>query len=122
MINQETKELLQKCNWWNWRTTVEIIRSSEIIDNERCNILSDGFGELTISECRQISQFIKQNIIPKLSSEDRIKLNLTVTDEPDDGRIYGEGEWEENYSTSLIWLEKFIKILDETETVLFVSQ
>lgn len=115
-------DLSTDCNWWHWRATVEIIRASRIIDDERCNVLSAGYGEFSVAECGQIATYLRREFIAKLRPAERVKFDLSVTTEPDDGKLHVGNAWCENYSTALPWLEEFVALLEQTESGIEVTQ
>ncbi len=72
----------KRCNWWNWRPTVEIIRRSALLgDDTRCDLLSDGIGEVSALEAVDIGQYLRDEFLPRLDDESRVMLNLEVTRE-----------------------------------------
>jgi hypothetical protein len=97
-------------SWWSWRTTVELVRTLRIFDNQRLDMLSDGFGEFTEAEAKQLAQGLEREILPGLKQNQRVLLNGTVTESPDEGTFYREpNEQHENYSVQYEWLVKFVE-------------
>lgn len=106
------------CNWWNWRPTVELIRKMNRLDDEACDLLSNGFGELSREDCTAIVNYLELQVLPDAKPEDRFLLNTEKTSEPDDGTFYRTPEEaEKNYSATVIWLQKFIDFLKNEEGV-----
>jgi hypothetical protein len=42
------------CSWGQWLPTIELIRSFELIENERLDLLAKGMGELAEEEAHQL--------------------------------------------------------------------
>jgi hypothetical protein len=97
-------------NWWHWRTAIEIIRDMGILDEEILERISyNGCGdEITAEQARSIGKKIQDEILPKMSENDRLLLNLTITDEPDDGKMHYD-DVEKNYSATREWLKNFVE-------------
>ena len=96
-------------NFWNWRPTVELIGSFELIEPERLELLQTqaSFVQISRSEADEIFQRLTKEVLPSLPPEARIKLDGSTTSEVDDGTFHkGEGE-DKNYGASRSWLEKF---------------
>lgn len=98
-------------NFWNWRPTVELIRSFGIIDDERLERINSQCcgGYVNASEARRIGEKIKSGILPKLKDHSRIKLDLSITEEPDDYKMHYSDDWMENYSCTKAWLVQFVE-------------
>jgi len=96
-------------NFWNWRPTAELIRSFKIVEPERYELMqiSGIVTEFSANEAKQIGQRIRTDILPSLGTDERLLLNLTATDEPDDGIFHRGDTWEQNYSATREWLEQF---------------
>jgi hypothetical protein len=90
-----------KINIWNWHPTVELIESFGIIDAERIERMHMQLGaaKITEAEARQIGQRLQADVIPRLRSDDRVLLDGSVTDEPDDGVMHYD-DTSQNYSAS----------------------
>jgi hypothetical protein len=96
-------------NWWQWRPTVELIRSVGLFDDERVGLLSDGFGEFTESETRQFVAALEQQRLPSIQSGQRFLLDRALTEKPEDGMFYrAPEEQHKNYSVDNSWLVQFI--------------
>ncbi|MCS6873698.1 MAG: hypothetical protein N2Z23_01580 [Pyrinomonadaceae bacterium] len=95
---------------WHWKPTLEIIRSLDIISGNKLRLMeSNGNGvKVEEEEARLIGKRIYEEILPKLEPNKRIFVNLTITDEPDDGTFYRapEEQWK-NYSVNYQWLKDF---------------
>ena len=96
-------------NFWNWHPTVELIRSFGVIDDERLELMQIQCVGAQISrhEARHIGERIQKGILSHLSDEGRVKLDLSVTTEPDDGTMYYGDDAERNYGANRTWLRKF---------------
>jgi hypothetical protein len=109
------EERSEYCNWWNWRPTVELIRASGLLDNERLELMGYNAGaEVTEQEARAISKFLEDRVLSGLNSDERVLLDLAVTGEPDDGTFYRDPEeHHKNYGASREWLQKFAAFCKE---------
>lgn len=95
-------------NFWHWRTIVESIRALEVLDDETleglhlpyCNRYVDG------DQARKIASAVEKKLIPQLADDQRLLLDGTVTDVPDDGTFH-TGKIESNYSTNAKVLKRF---------------
>src|SRR5262245_37216498 len=99
----------ENCNWWNWRPTIELLRQSGLFDAERLELMgSNACAEVSESEARAVAQFLEQQVLPALRPGERVMLDGSVTDVPDDGTFYREpAEQFKNYSASEEWLRRF---------------
>ncbi|GIU82355.1 MAG: hypothetical protein KatS3mg006_1419 [Pyrinomonadaceae bacterium] len=97
-------------NVWCWKTTLEIIRSLDIMNITKLRMLeSSGNGiKIEMDEAHLIGRKLYEEILPKLEPNKRMFINLTITDEPDDGTLYRDPDeaWK-NYSVSYQWLKDF---------------
>jgi hypothetical protein len=64
--------------------------------------------------CRKLAEWLKREILNNLGSQSRIKLDGTITDEPDDGTFHRE-KLEENYSATQNWLQEFVSFLENCD-------
>ena len=96
-------------NFWNWRPTIELIRSFQILDDQRVEMLGvNCVGDsVSAEEARQIGERLRDEVLPRLLPDQRIKLNLSITSEMDDGKMYYGEEAEKNYSAHYLWLQQF---------------
>jgi hypothetical protein len=103
-------------NWWQWRPTVELIGSLGLFDDERLDHLSDGFGEFTQSEARQLAAALKRQVLPALKPSEQILIDGAVTADADDGTFHrAPGEQHRNYSADHEWLVRFIAFCEESD-------
>jgi hypothetical protein len=101
-------------NFWNWRPIVELIRSVDVLSNERVDQLHEpycGYG-LNEDEVIAVADALEAKVLPRLSSEERVLIDGSTTIEPDDG-IFHKEEPARNYSTTKPVLLEFIKFCRE---------
>jgi hypothetical protein len=96
-------------NFWNWRPTVELIRSMEVVDSARLELMHLQCVGTTVSEdeARKIAQSLRAGVLTNLHGGERVELDLSVTSEPDDGVFHHGADFDRNYSASLDWLTRF---------------
>lgn len=95
---------------WNWKPTLEIIKSFDIISEGKIRQMSyNATGvKLEKDEAHMIGEKIRSEYLPKLEPDKRIFMDLSITDAPDDGTLYkDEDEQWKNYSASHEWLKEF---------------
>jgi hypothetical protein len=51
-------------NWWQWRPTVELIRSLGLFEEARLGHLSNGIGELTEAEAHELAAAFEKKLLP----------------------------------------------------------
>ena len=99
-----------RANVWNWKPTVEIIKSFDIVDEgklRQMNYNATG-AKFSQEEAQTIGERIRDEILPKLAPNKRIFLDLSITDAPDDGALFqDEDEKWKNYSASYESLKEF---------------
>ncbi len=107
-LSSESFEL--RSNVWNWKPTVEIIKSFDIVDEgklRQMNYNATG-AQFSNEEAQTIGERIRDEILPRLVPNKRMFLDLSITDKPDDGTLYrDEDEQWKNYSASYDWLKDF---------------
>lgn len=99
-----------RANVWNWKPTLEIIKSFDIMSDGKLRQMEYNATGVSISkeEAHEIGEKIRDKILPKLEPNKRIFMDLSITDTPDDGTLYkDEDEQWKNYSTSYDWLKDF---------------
>src|SRR5262249_11854375 len=96
-------------NFWNWRPTVELIRSFSLIDDERLETMGIQCvsTKITEQEARLSGQTLRDEVLPKLRTGEPLRLDLSVTAEPDDGKMHYGVEAYRNYSATVDWLQHF---------------
>jgi hypothetical protein len=100
-----------RANVWNWKPTLEIIKSFDILSDGKLRQMEYNATGVKLSkeEVHEIAEKIRDKFLPKLEPNKRIFMDLTVTDEPDDGTLYkDEDEQWKNYSTNYEWLKDFV--------------
>ncbi len=97
-------------NVWNWKATLEIIRSLDIIGEgamRQMNYNATGV-KISMEDAHAIGTRIQTDFLPKLAPDKRIYSDLSITDEPDDMTLHRDGDeqWK-NYSVTHDWLKEF---------------
>ena len=109
-------------NWWTWRPIVRLTGSLELFDERRLQNTEDGFGEFTPGEARQIAAGLEERVLPHLRPDERVRLDGTATDEPDDGTFHRtDATMHLNYSVRHGDLVRFIEFCKTADGV-YVSQ
>ena len=113
LFDKQTEEICFSINSWQWKAIVEEIRRQRIISEEIIDGLHQSYCEngLTIEQCRLVASVLREKVIAKLSGTERILLDGTRTNVPDD-YIFHRVEVEKNYSTSKLALTKFVECLE----------
>ncbi|HEV8158379.1 MAG TPA: hypothetical protein VGP58_05070 [Pyrinomonadaceae bacterium] len=107
-----------RANIWNWKPTLEIIKSFDIVDEGKLRQMSYNAtgAQFSHEEAQAIGEKIRDEILPKLEPNKRMFGDLSVTDAPDDGTFHGEGDGEwKNYSASYGWLKDFSEFCLKSE-------
>lgn len=99
-----------QANVWNWKAALELVKSFDVIsENKLRQMAVNATGvKLEIDDAHLIGTLIKEKVLPKLSSEQRIFADGTITDRPDDMTLFKDADeqWK-NYSVSYEWLKDF---------------
>lgn len=96
-------------NWWQWRPTVELIRSLGLFDDERLDVVVEGIGEFNQEETHRIAELLELNVLPRVQANEQVLIDGSVTDVPDDGTFHREQEQQHrNYRANRDWLVEFI--------------
>ena len=110
LIDLGSEKFEFRANVWNWKPTVEIIKSFDIVDEGKLRQMNYNATGATFSqdEALTIGARIRDEILPKLEPNKRIFADLSVTDAPDDGTLHKDADeqWK-NYSASHDWLKDF---------------
>jgi len=97
-------------NVWNWKATLEVIKSLDIISEGTVRQMSyNATGvKLEAEEAHAIGERIRDEILPKLAPNKRIFADLTITDAPDDMTLFKDDDeqWK-NYSATYESLKDF---------------
>ena len=108
VIDLGCEDRSEKCDWWNWRPTVELLRASGVLDDVQAVLLESGVGEVSEDQARAIVRFLEGRVLPAVGPDERVLLDGTVTDVPDDGTLHrGPAERSWNYSADGGWLRRF---------------
>lgn len=102
-------------NFWNWRPTVELIKRMGVVDSDRAELLHMQCAGTAVSEseARKIAQGLRSDVLTALHGGDRVRLDLSVTSEPDVGVFHRGADFDRNYSASLDWLTRFAQFCSE---------
>ncbi|MGI8788236.1 MAG: hypothetical protein ACR2HG_10795 [Pyrinomonadaceae bacterium] len=99
-----------RANAWNWKPTLEIIKSFDIVDEGKLRQMSYNAtgAKFSDEEAHIIGAKIRDEILPKLEPNKRIFADLSITDAPDDGTFFRDDDeqWK-NYSANYDWLKEF---------------
>jgi hypothetical protein len=76
-------------NVWNWRPTLELIRSAELIDEENYERMSgnDGDGQVDAQTAWKIADLIDLTL-SKMKPGDRLLRDLSITDKPERAIVF----------------------------------
>lgn len=95
---------------WNWKPTLEIIKSFNIVDEGKLRQMSYNAtgAKISADEAVIIGEKIRDAILPKLEPNKRMFMDLSITDAPDDGTLFQDEDdkWK-NYSVDYEWLKEF---------------
>jgi hypothetical protein len=99
-----------RSNVWNWKATLEIIKSLDIVSEGKIRQMSSNATGVSVEkeEAKLIGEKIREIILPKLEPNKRMFSDLSITDKPDDGIIYKDADeqWK-NYSANYNYLDEF---------------
>ncbi len=110
LMDSSSENFEFQANVWNWKTTLEIIKSFDILSEGKLRQMAyNATGvKLEKDEAHIIGEKIRDEILPKLEPNKRIFADLSITDAQDDGTLYrDEDEQWKNYSASHDWLRDF---------------
>lgn len=97
-------------NVWNWKATLEIIKSFDIISEGALRQMGyNATGvKVDINDAHEIGSRIRDEILPKLEPNKRIFADLSITDAPDDMTLHRDDDeqWK-NYSVGHEALKEF---------------
>ena len=101
-------------NAWNWRPTLEFLRSENVITDQDCELLAlNGCGSCVDADlaCRMAAAI--ESKLSTMKPGDRIRADLTVTDAPKIPQVFAPDSKPEDidvvnlYSATYDWLVKF---------------
>jgi hypothetical protein len=107
-LGAENYEL--SANVWNWKPTLEIIKSFDILSEGKIKQMTYNATGVKVEreDAHLIGEKIRDEILPKLEPDKRMFMDLSITDAPDDGTLYkDEDEQWKNYSVNYDWLKDF---------------
>lgn len=96
-----------KLNVWHYRTIAAEVAQLEVLDAEaqgRLELINCG-EHMSAVEAQKIADAL-QRTLARVSDTDRLLLDGSVTDTPDDGTLHKE-DWDRNYSTNVDMLQRF---------------
>jgi hypothetical protein len=107
LLDLEDDALSLDVNAWNWRPTVELLRSFDLLaeDEIECMEFTGGGGKASREEARAIGERIMA-LIETLEGGHRVMLDGQVETTLDDGTFHRD-DLAMNYSASKEWLERF---------------
>ena len=98
-------------NVWNWKPTLEIIKDLDVIGEARVRQMGYNATGFSVSqeEAGQLGKGIREKYLSKMTPQHRVRTDLSITDEPDDGTLYrgDDSQAWKNYSATYAWLEEF---------------
>ncbi|NNF00088.1 MAG: hypothetical protein HKN25_13790 [Pyrinomonadaceae bacterium] len=110
LIDSSSEGFEFTANVWRWKATLAVVKSFNILSEAAVRQMgSNASGtEVSMDEAQLIGTRIREEILPKLEPNKRIFANLSITDAPDDGTIYKDGDeqWK-NFSVKHDWLDDF---------------
>lgn len=97
-------------NIWNWKATLEVIKSLDILSESKLRQMGYNATGVKVEpdEAHIIGKRLREEILPKLEPNKRIFADLSITDAPDDMQLHRDDDeqWK-NYSTSHQSLKEF---------------
>ena len=102
-----------RTNVWNWKPTLEIIRDLDVIGEQAVRQMqynATGF-KVSQDEAELLGNAIRSKYLAKMTPKHRVRMDLSITDEPDDGTLYrgDDSQAWKNYGAQYDWLEEFSK-------------
>lgn len=98
-----------RTNVWNWKPTLEIIKDLDVISEQGVRQMQYNATGFTVSpdDALAIGAGIRGKYLSKMQPKQRVRTDLSITDEVDDGTLHsGEESWK-NYGATYNWLEEF---------------
>jgi len=97
-------------NVWNWKATLEVVKSLDIISEGAVRQMGyNATGvKIDMADAHAIGEKIRDEILPKLEPNKRIFADLSITEAPDDMTLHREDDeqWK-NYSATYESLKEF---------------
>jgi hypothetical protein len=100
-----------RTNVWNWKPTLEIIRDLNVIGEMGVRQLKYNATGYTFTEeeAQALGAGIRAQYVAKMTPKQRVRTDLSITDDVDDGTLYSGDDSEswKNYGATYNWLEEF---------------
>jgi hypothetical protein len=110
----------RKLNAWNWGVMHLLVEEGGLFDEEVWGPARHGLGELDAAQCAALAGFLREQVLPRLKPGERIFMNGSVTDVPDDGTFFrAEDELWKNYSLHHDVVVDVIALLDGADGLRF---
>lgn|SRR3989338_3635285 len=116
IFNSSNEEEHLSCNWWNWRPTVELMRSTALLNEEEFDLLSNGYGEFSKEQCTVLIEFFESQVLSDAEDHARFLLSGEKTLEADDF-VFHKQDVEKNYSATAVWLRSFVEFLKKSDGI-----
>ena len=114
VIDLGREDRSERCDWWNWRPTVALLRASGLLDDVQLALLDMGVGEVGEDQARAVARFLDGRVLPAVGPTERVTLGGAVTAAPDDGTFHRDpAEQSKNYSADGEWLRRFAALCRE---------
>ncbi|MGE3465308.1 MAG: hypothetical protein AB7J13_00105 [Pyrinomonadaceae bacterium] len=95
---------------WSWKAALEVIKALDIIGEGAVRQMTYNATGVKVSmdDAHEIGSRIRDEILPKVPAGSRMFADMTVTEAPDEGTLYRDGDeqWK-NYSVTHEWLKEF---------------
>jgi hypothetical protein len=98
-----------KVNSWRWGTTMMLIQQSNLLE-AGVEIFGDRIVISSAESCAKLADWFESHILPGMEQGSRVKLDGSITSEPDDGTIHHD-DLAETYSVDHEWLLEFVPFL-----------
>jgi hypothetical protein len=102
-----------RVNAWNWGVLHHLVASANLLPSEVWEPARHGCGAgLDGPQVELLAEFLEAKVLPRLRPKERMFLDGTVTDVPDDGTFYREpNELWRNYSLQREVVESIVAFL-----------
>jgi len=117
VILTDSDEKSLQVNAWNWGVlhyALVCCKPKLFEDEQLLEQLRFGGVELGEGEINAMRDYLREVILPRIQPGERMFLDFTVTDKPDDGTFYRD-ELEKNYSLHHSVLVEVIEFLDHAK-------
>ena len=109
IANNDVDDL--KVNSWHWGAIVPVVKESNTLESGvEVFDESERFISAGASGCLRLADWLEDHLLTAMPAGTRLKLDGTITAEPDDGEFHRE-DLSENYSVSRSWLLEFVTFL-----------